>query len=53
MQHRWYAEISSILRHSLLWESSQLFFQIIQASFKVGQTGRRDILTTPRTRRCA
>ena len=49
MQHQWYAEISSILRHSLLWEISQLFFQIIQASFKVGQTGRRDILPTPRT----
>ena len=39
----------SLRRHSLLWEISQLFFQIIQASFKVGQTGRRDILPTPRT----
>ena len=36
-------------RQSLLWESSQLFFQIIQAGFKVGQPGRGDLLTTPRT----
>ena len=47
MQHQWYAEISSILRQSLLWESSQLFFQIIQASFKVGQPGRGDLLHHP------
>ncbi len=49
MQHRWYAEVSSIRRQSLPWESSQLFFQIIQAGFKVGQSGRGDLLTTPRT----
>jgi len=50
MQHRWYAEVSSIRRQSLPWESSQLFFQIIQAGFKVDQPGRGDLLTTtPRT----
>src|SRR5262249_6013194 len=49
MQHRWYAELSSIRRQSLPWESSQLFFQIIQASFKVGQPGRGDLFTTRRT----
>jgi len=49
MQHRWYAEVSSIRRQSLPWESSQLFFEIIQAGFKVGQPGRGALLTTPRT----
>ena len=49
MQHRWYAEVSSIRRQFLSWEISQLFFQIIQAGFKVGQPGRGDLLTTRRT----
>ena len=46
-------EISSTRRQALLWESLQLFFQIIQASFKVGQFGRGDFLTTtPRPTLC-
>src|SRR5437870_10920643 len=36
-------------KQPLLWEGSQLFFQIIQAGFKVGQPGRGRLLTTRRT----
>jgi len=49
MQHRWYVAVSSIRRQFLSWEISQLFFQIIQAGFKVGQPSRGNLLTTPRT----
>src|SRR5215510_5298396 len=49
MQHRWRAEVSSMRRQALLWQSFQLFFQIIQAGFKVGQRGRRNPLTSRRT----
>ena len=49
MQQRWYAEVSRMRKQPLLWEGSQLFFQIIQAGFKVGQPGRGDPLTTWRT----
>src|SRR4029450_6966910 len=49
MQHRWHAEVNSMRRQALLWQSFQLFFQIIQAGFKVGQPGRGNLLTSRRT----